>query len=272
MMPSMWTLDETHRPESTQDQLAERIVARHADDPVVPLALFSASQANGRGSHGRQWAQAPDSVAVTCAWPLSEELAGQVLTADTPWPVHLTGAVLRAVEATVGPLAELEIKWPNDLWLGQKKVGGLLVERRRLAGHWWWLIGVGFNGRWAGCCPLDFSAIGLFDALGKEFSSQKATDLARPIAFAVLGWLSDWQRSASPADREDFLRQSMAFCQQRDALKGHAVEVRLANGQQVTGLAQGLADNGAFLLSTPSGVQCFRLGEARILRLNQEMA
>jgi BirA family biotin operon repressor/biotin-[acetyl-CoA-carboxylase] ligase len=271
MMPSMWTLDETHRPESTQDQIAERILAG-TGDPVVPLALFSACQAHGRGSHGRQWVPAPDSVAVTCAWPLSEVIAQQVMAADTPWPVHLTGAMLRAVESSVGPLPELQIKWPNDLWLGQKKLGGLLVERRRLAGHWWWLIGAGLNGRWDSGCPHDFSAIGLFDVLGSRFSGHQAADLARPIATEILGWLNDWQGCEASVNREDFLRQSMAFCQQRDALRGHPVAVRLASGQQVTGIAEGLADNGTFLLQTTAGVQCFRVGEARILRLNQEPA
>ncbi|MEN9829293.1 MAG: hypothetical protein RLZZ409_31 [Pseudomonadota bacterium] len=269
-MPSMWTLDETHLPNSTQDQVAARLTERGPCEEPQPLALFSTCQSSGRGSHGRSWELAPDSLALTCAWPLTDGLTQMALTEQTPWPVHFTGVALAAIEGELGALGRLQIKWPNDLWLDRQKVGGLLVERRRLVGRWWWLIGVGLNGRWAGRCPPHLSATGLFDSLGSGLSGHSARDLARPIASEILRWLADL--SGRTAEQRDlFLRQSMAFCLQRDGLKGHEVEVCLADGQRVSGRADGLADNGAFCLSTVKGTLRFQMGEARILQSSQSV-
>lgn len=265
----MWTLDETHLPNSTQDQVAARLTERGAGDEPQPLALFSTCQSAGRGSHGRSWELAPDGLALTCAWPLTDGLTQMALREQTPWPVHFTGVVLAAIESELGAVGRLQIKWPNDLWLDRQKVGGLLVERRRLAGRWWWLIGVGLNGRWDGRCPSHLSATGLFDDLGSAFHGHRARDLARPIASEILRWLADLQNCQTAEQRGLFLRQSMALCLQRDGLKGHEVEVCLADGRRVSGRSDGLADDGAFCLSTAMGTMRFQMGEARILQPSQ---
>jgi biotin-(acetyl-CoA carboxylase) ligase len=268
-MPSMWTLDETHLPDSTQDQVAARLIERGPCDEPQPLALFSGCQAAGRGSHGRLWELAADSLALTCAWPLTDELAQLALTGSKPWPAHLTGVVLRAIEAELGALSSLQIKWPNDLWLDRRKVGGLLVERRRLAGRWWWLIGVGLNGRWAGSCPPHLSATGLFDALEPAYDGHRVRDLARPIASQIMTWLTDLEGCQTAEQRDTWLRQSMAVCHERDGLKSHVVEVCLADGRRISGRAEGVAEDGAFCLRTETGLQRFLVGEARIVSLSQ---
>ena len=268
-MPSMWTLDETHLPDSTQDQVAARLIERGPSHEPQPLALFSGCQSAGRGSHGRLWELAADSLALTCAWPLTDGLADLALRGRTPWPAHLIGVVLRVIESELGVNDGLQIKWPNDLWLDRQKVAGLLVERRRLVGRWWWLIGVGLNGRWAGRCPAHLSATGLFDAMGSAFDGHRARDLARPIASQIMSWLADLEGCQTVEHREACLRQSMAFCRQRDGLKDHVVEVCLADGQRISGRAEGLAEDGAFCLRTETGSQRFHVGEARIVSLSQ---
>ena len=270
MMPSMWTLDETHLPDSTQDQVAARLIERGPCDAPQPLALFSGCQSAGRGSHGRAWELAADGLALTCAWPLTDELAHLALTARKPWPAYLAGVVLQAIEAELGALGGLQIKWPNDLWLDRRKVGGLLVERRRLVGRWWWLIGLGLNGRWAGgACPPHLVATGLFDAMGTAYDGHRVRDLAHPIASQVMTWLRRLEDCRTPEQRDVWLRQSMAVCHQRDGLKGHLVEVCMTDGQRMSGRAEGLADDGAFCLQTETGLQRFHVGEARIVPLSQ---
>ena len=265
----MWTLDETHLPDSTQDQVAARLIERGSSDEVQPLALFSGCQSTGRGSHGRPWELAADSLALTCAWPLTDELAHVALTGRKPWPAYLTGVVLRAIEAELGALAGLQIKWPNDLWLDRRKVGGLLVERRRLAGRWWWLIGVGLNGRWAGSCPSHLLATGLFDAMGPAYDGHRVRDLAHPITSHIMSWLRQLEGCQTTEQRDAWLRESMTACHQRDGLRGHLVEICMTDGQRISGRAEGLAEDGAFCLRTETGLRRFHVGEARIVGLSQ---
>jgi len=108
----MWALDETYLPESTQDQAASRILAAGPSGRLEPFGIFSGCQRTGRGSHGRQWVQADDGLALTCAWPSPDQTAAGV---EVPWPLHVSGVVLRALEAELGAMPNLQIKWPNDL-------------------------------------------------------------------------------------------------------------------------------------------------------------
>lgn len=122
------------RTASTQDIARARI-----PEPVVVLAD---EQLAGRGRLGRRWvAPAGSSVLMSVTHPLDES-RGE--SADR---VTLVTAV--ALAETLEPLlggARLEIKWPNDIMAGGRKLAGILVEavsptpRRRVA-----LIGVGIN-------------------------------------------------------------------------------------------------------------------------------
>ena len=40
---------------------------------------------------------------------------------------------------------ELQVKWPNDLWFGDRKLGGILGETVQQKGVQWLIIGVGLN-------------------------------------------------------------------------------------------------------------------------------
>lgn len=120
--PARWiVVDEVG---STQD------LARDAGPGVAVTAL---RQRAGRGRLGRAWADTgSDGLAVTFALPAA---AG----AD-PWiAIAAALATARAVEATSGVAAA--IKWPNDLVVAGRKLGGILIERTDRAT----LVGIGLN-------------------------------------------------------------------------------------------------------------------------------
>lgn len=82
-------------------------------------------------------------------------------------------AVCRAIERVCGLTPE--IKWPNDLLLGGKKLCGILVESSSFRGSRFVVVGVGIN---ANTAPADFpeelrdSATSLAAALGREVDLQ----------------------------------------------------------------------------------------------------
>ena len=93
---------------STQDTARQAAV-----EEGVPIVIVAHRQTAGRGRTGARWDTAPRAFAVSVAFhpPLSS-------------PLSLVAGV--AARRTIGEAVAL--KWPNDLLLGDDKVGGILVE------------------------------------------------------------------------------------------------------------------------------------------------
>lgn len=109
---------------STMDGLRELIdVAgmRHWD------CLAAVEQEKGRGQMQRTWISPPGNIYVSWYWPDPSAFSG----AAPQWrslASLLAGYLVAAVLESFG--AEVRIKWPNDLLVGDRKVCGILVEHR----------------------------------------------------------------------------------------------------------------------------------------------
>jgi BirA family transcriptional regulator, biotin operon repressor / biotin---[acetyl-CoA-carboxylase] ligase len=88
----------------------------------------------GRGRHGRRWS-APAGSALLCSAVLHPLGAGHSLL-----PLAVPLAVCGAIEA-LAPV-RCAVKWPNDVWIDERKVAGVLIEARPPE---WAVIGVGVN-------------------------------------------------------------------------------------------------------------------------------
>lgn len=113
----------------------------HAEDRARDgLAVFAEYQTAGRGRLGRRWAS-PRGASLLCSV--------LVFLEDTPaWisRVTLIGAISACDAARAAGAAGAEIKWPNDVVVGQRKLGGVLVETRRAdEGVRAYAIGIGLN-------------------------------------------------------------------------------------------------------------------------------
>lgn len=128
--------------------------------------VFADEQTGGRGRQGRSW-HSPRGLGTACSVALwTKGRAGGLQ------PLQLCGslATLSAIRRTTG--LEAGLKWPNDVLLGGKKVGGVLVEARFLgdspAGL---VVGIGINLlHRASDFPPDLrtTATSLFLASGRE--------------------------------------------------------------------------------------------------------
>ena len=96
--------------------------------------VTAGEQTAGRGRRGRVWS-APAGKALLYSAILSPLELEHVLL-----PLSVPVAVCEAIEAAgAGPT---QIKWPNDVWLDQAKVAGVLIEARPPE---WAVIGIGVN-------------------------------------------------------------------------------------------------------------------------------
>ena len=121
--------------DSTNTALLERARSGH----TMPVLLVTEKQTAGRGRMGRQWH--------------NTQPAGGMLAFSLGLPLpacDLSGLSLVVACSVVNSLDAqqrhgLRIKWPNDLWLGSSKLGGILVEICSQGAQRYAVIGVGIN-------------------------------------------------------------------------------------------------------------------------------
>lgn len=94
---------------STQD-----LARAELDD--LPQVVIASGQSKGRGRSGASWENADRAVAVSVAWNDDGDVG-------RPFSLIAGVAAVRVLESAV------VLKWPNDIMIGDKKVGGILVER-----------------------------------------------------------------------------------------------------------------------------------------------
>ena len=101
------------------------------------LAIFAEQQSAGRGRGGNKWIS-HKSQSILCS---------TLLLNETSQPEMLTLAVAVAVAEAIGRCGskQAQIKWPNDILIGGKKVAGILVESKSSKGHFNYVIGIGIN-------------------------------------------------------------------------------------------------------------------------------
>ncbi len=127
-------IDVALRVDSSNQRLLE---ANAADDPQ---ALFAEMQSAGRGRRGRAWRS-----------PFGANLYLSLAWSFPAWPPQLGTlplavgvACARAVRAL--GVADIKLKWPNDLRIGAAKLGGILIEQRGEAGGACRVVvGIGLN-------------------------------------------------------------------------------------------------------------------------------
>jgi BirA family biotin operon repressor/biotin-[acetyl-CoA-carboxylase] ligase len=205
------------------------------------VLLAAEAQTAGRGRRGRRWHSRPGadltfSVAATLRRP-ARELAALSLVAGV--------AAARALRGT--GVSRALLKWPNDLLVDGAKLGGILVETRSSGRGSRAVVGIGINCR---------RAPGLDARLRRRIASLDAfiapdrNALIREISRELLAALERFERRGFEAADWEAL----------DAHAGQRLRVRLADGRTLSGIACGLAEDGALRLRNRSGIQAVRSG------------
>lgn len=163
--------------DSTNTQLLERAQRGSGSGTV----LVADAQTAGRGRRGRAWVSAKgSSLSFSVLWrfPASRRLEGLSLAVGL--------GIARGLSALgVGGLA---LKWPNDIWLHGRKLGGVLVEVAQGAhGEWATVIGIGLNLRthaeWAEQIGQAFAAL---DEVGVPLDRETVLAAILRALFGVL--------------------------------------------------------------------------------------
>lgn len=233
--------------DSTNEQALLR--ARKAVDQ--PFVVMAERQSAGRGRRGRTWQS-----------PLGSNL---YLSLGMPFPFGGSGleglslVVGLAVASALDRLALPErvgLKWPNDLWIGGRKVGGILIE---LAGDLdaasVAIIGIGLN-----LTPLPDEAASQVDQEWADLGSvlgerPQRNALVADILTTLLDYCRRFARSGFSPFHDDW--------QASDVLVGRRVDIWL--GEQVaTGVSLGVSERGALLVDIDGEQREFHGGEVTL--------
>jgi len=220
---------------STQDRARE--LARTG--VAGPTLVVADQQTAGHGRSDKTWLSEPGT-ALLASWIFRPAPAEPALFA------LLAGVAVARALRTFG-VADLGLKWPNDVWLTGGKIAGCLAH----ADGGGLVIGIGVN-------------VGQ-RTMPREIA-ETATSLARAghdvDRLALLARLTkELDVIADPAARED----ALAEWRKRSITVGREVEVTISDKERIRGRASGLADDGALLVETPYGQQRVIAGEVRVL-------
>ena len=213
---------------------------------------MSELQHAGRGRRGRLWiAPFGSGVVLSVAWTFGD--GARTLPALS---LAVGVAVSRAL-ARAGALG-VTLKWPNDIWLKDRKIGGVLIELRVEAGgpaHV--VIGLGLNVALTETARREIEAGGglvacVADACGVAPSRNFVAGAILDELFSMLG---QFERQGFAAFRDDWLAL--------DALRGRPAQVLIAD-DAIAGTARGVDQEGALLLEIGGRIQRFVSGEASL--------
>ncbi len=231
-MPFQWNVKSFGTLPSTQDYLKELV---QSNDPsaVEGLVITTQKQPGGRGRHGNQWDGPQGNLYQTflltphCT-PL---VAGQ-------YSFLMAVALVRAMQDFMDEGHALQLKWPNDVLIDEKKCAGILLEselsNEGLVTHLYVGVGVNINS-----APDD--RIGLGDVTSKDVSiSVFQESFLNHIGNAI----EQFKRDGFELIREEWLAQAYKM--------GKTIRVRLPH-EILHGVFEGLDENGTLLLRLDNG-------------------
>lgn len=184
------------------------------------------NQTAGRGRLGRDWVELSGkglAVSMVVTEPVSVPTLVPLIAGSTAIDVlgNLTGAT-----------HELWMKWPNDIYIGDKKVAGILTE---LPTSGRIVIGLGLN---------------IFHATG-ELPVETATSLALhglvldPVAFVEM-----WRDGVLALMRATDAQSTVDWVNSRLGLRGESVRIDFPDGSHRDGVVRGVDSTGALLLDS----------------------
>jgi BirA family biotin operon repressor/biotin-[acetyl-CoA-carboxylase] ligase len=204
-------------------------VARGLADAGAPhgTAVVAERQTAGRGRQGRSWTSPPGR-ALTLSVLLRVDAGRLDLL-----PLAAALAVCEACEHAAG--VTCKVKWPNDVWIEQRKAAGILIEARPQ--QRWAVVGIGLN--------VDTPVTELAPDLRDTATSLRIATGARvrreEVLEALFGRLAAWVAALGRPHRV-----AQAF-RERDALYGRRIAWK-RDGVRETGEARGIDDDGALIV------------------------
>jgi BirA family biotin operon repressor/biotin-[acetyl-CoA-carboxylase] ligase len=218
------------------DSTNSELMRRARSGQTAPVLLVAEHQNAGRGRLGRSWESANRSdLTFSLGMPL----------APHDWS-GLSLAVGLSVVESLHPA--LKLKWPNDVWLDERKVAGILIETASVGDQRFTVIGIGIN-------MASRDAEGLRTPPAALEEVLPGMDASEALAAIVPNLV----RRVQHFEVQGFAPLRLAF-EARDHLLGR--EVQCSDG--TAGVERGVDSAGALLVHTAAGVKKITSAEVSV--------
>lgn len=239
-----------HSTSSTNSDALDDLQRRRVSQDQLPRLYIADRQTAGRGRHGSKWLSEADSLT------FSLMVDFDLLAIDRRGLLSLAAglATARAIEYLFAPIHAF-LKWPNDVYLADGKVAGVLIETNQTSADRV-VVGIGVNINQRPILDnVDAAPVqSLFSATGRNASR---FELLEPIVRELVEIVASIQDSPT---------EVLAEFRSRCYLKNKLIAFR-DRGVDNQGTVQGIAEDGALLVQTLEGLRRCDSGEVRLLRL-----
>lgn len=214
--------------------------------------IIADEQKSGRGRFGRNWISPP-----------GVNLYFTVILKPALFPENIsiiTLAVAVAVASSVREYTGLgaEIKWPNDILIHGRKIGGILVEMKSMGKHIDFInVGIGLNvNMQLDTLPEDIRPF------TTSLQAESKTDIDRcSLLNAILNKLEQMYKMVLNGDKQTLINEWIRL----NCTIGKKVSVQISN-RIMRGVADSVNDNGELRIRLESGkIETVNSGEIKIL-------
>ena len=214
--------------------------------------ILSEYQTAGRGRRGKQWVSPfASNIYLSIVWDFE-----QGATALQGLSLSIGVAVSRALKQL--GVEAVQLKWPNDIYINNKKLGGILLEMvGDPSGHCTVIIGIGINHHMPlkSGSDIDQDWTDLKSTLSQPISRNQLVALIINHSFDIL---ADYQQQGFASYRDEW--------QASDAFRGKQATVTTAK-QSTTGTLVGVDNFGALQMQLKNGEISSFIGGELSLRL-----
>jgi len=215
----------------------------------LPLLVVADEKTAGRGRGANRWWTGPGSLAFSV---LFDAQSLQIPRGQSPLVALAAGVAVTEAIAPRLPSRRVGIRWPNDVYVEDRKVAGVLVE---VPSERFIVVGIGLNtNNTLAHAPVEVARTATtLRKLTGECCDQTA------VLLTILAELTKWLRELAVASEHVALH-----CNRLCLQHGQSVTIELGK-RTITGCCMGIAADGALLVDTPTGRQSFYSGVLRRL-------
>lgn len=212
--------------------------------------LFTLHQTAGRGQIGTKWHSPPGDSLTFSLWLKPKFLHP---TRHFFLNMAISNAIIQFMQQNISPLSR--IKWPNDLYIGNKKSGGILIEntlnQHQISGS---IIGIGIN-----LNQLEFpvelpNPVSWKQITGNTYEPKK-------VLMMLLPYLDAWYHKLRVEAYQQIKKEYVRY------LHGFNTTLKYEDASGIfNGMIHGVDETGCLMLTKETGEKCkYKLKEIRFV-------
>ncbi len=232
--------------DSTQN-FAEQIALDEKENGTIVIAE---KQTAGKGRLDRKWTSPKGGIWFSLIIHPKFDVSTSTLV-----PIAGAVALAKAIKNTLN--IDVSVKWPNDITLNGKKVAGMLVDASFQANNIDYLIlGIGIN--------FDIDAKKIEKRLSKSanfygVNSLRKKDDSTPPKILLREFLVQFEKILIQLNKGEKAKIVKEWTKKADKI-GKKISINTSDGK-ISGVAQGIDNDGALKLKTSKGIKKIFVGD-----------